>query len=152
MHTHEVSTLRLYVLRGTYLFIFGGLAVAIWPGVINPPADLEHMRGVVRALLAGVSVMALLGLRYPLRMLPLLLFEVTWKSIWIIAFGLPRSLAGTLTPALQQTWFDCLVTIPLFLVAIPWKYVWVHYVRERGDRWGAVRGGNLTRQPVTTGN
>lgn len=148
MNTQEVSTLRLYLLRGTYLLIFVGLALLIWPGVIHPPKDLEHMRGVVRALLAGVSLMALLGVRYPLRMLPLLLFELTWKSIWVIAFGLPRWLAGTFTAGLQQTWFDCLISIPIFLVAIPWGYVWAHYVRERGDRWGGVA--QLPPQPLTT--
>ena len=61
----------------------------IWPGLLNPPEDLEHMRGVVWSLLAGVSLLALIGIRYPLQMLPVLLFELVWKSVWLLAIGLP---------------------------------------------------------------
>jgi len=132
---NDVSTLRLYVLRGTYLFVFVGLALLIWPGVLSPPADLEHMRGVVRSLLAAVSLLALIGIRYPLQMLPVLLFELTWKSIWLIAFGIPAWSRGALEGGRLQTWYDCLLTLPLFLVAIPWGYVWKHYVKQPGDRW-----------------
>ena len=142
-----LSTFRLYLLRATYLLIFAGLAVMIWPGVLSHPNDLEHMRGVVRSLLAGVSLMALLGIRYPLRMLPLLLFELVWKSIWLLAFGLPLWSARAFTPGTQGTWFDCLVSIPIFLVAIPWPYVWAHYMRKPGDRWtGAPDGANVLRE------
>lgn len=111
----------------------------IWPGVIDPPRDLEHARTVVRSLLAGVSVLALIGIRYPLQLLPLLLFELVWKSTWVLAFGLPRWLGGRMDAAAQQTWFDCLVTLPLFLIAIPWRYVWRHYVKQPGDRWTTAR-------------
>jgi hypothetical protein len=34
-------------------------------------------------LLTAMSLQAFLGLRYPVGMLPILLFEVTWKLIWI---------------------------------------------------------------------
>jgi len=131
----DVSLFRLYLLRATYALIGVGLAAMIWPGIINATADVEHMRGVVRSLLGAVSLLALVGIRYPLTMLPLLLFELVWKSLWIVAFGLPLRAAGALTAATQSTWNDCLISIPLFLVVIPWGYVWRNYVSRPGDRW-----------------
>jgi hypothetical protein len=130
-----VSIFRLYLLRATYLFIVVGLGFLIWPSLLNPPEQTEHMRGVVRSMLAGVSLLALVGLRYPLQMLPLLLFELVWKSIWILAFGLPLRSAGALDAGTRQTWNDCLISIVLFLLVIPWSYVLDRYVRQPGAPW-----------------
>ena len=47
--TPELSTLRLYLLRGTYALIFVFLVTSIWPGVIQHD-KLELMRGVARSL------------------------------------------------------------------------------------------------------
>ena len=132
----EVSTFRLYLLRATYLLIVVGLGFTIWPGVLHPPKDLALMRGVVRSLLGAVSLMAVLGIRYPLKMLPLLFFELVWKSIWILAFGLPRWSAHQLDPDTQETLNACLMGIVLFPLVMPWRYVLANYVKVPGDRWG----------------
>ena len=42
--------------------------------LLTQTPDVEHMRGVVWALLGAVGLLAVLGIRYPLQMLPLLLF------------------------------------------------------------------------------
>lgn len=131
----EVSTFRLYLLRATYLLIVVGLGFQIWPGLLHPPRDLEHMRGVVRSLLGAVSLLAALGIRHPLKMLPLLIFEFVWKSIWIVAFGLPRWATDELDPNTGETLKSCLMGIVLFPLATPWRYVLTHYVKAPGDRW-----------------
>lgn len=132
---NEVSLFRLYLLRATYLLIAVGLGVMIWPHILTTTTDVEHMRGVVRALLGAVGLLALLGLRYPLQMLPLLFFELVWKSIWLVMLGVPLWRANAFTPGTRETWSDCLISIPLFLVVIPWGYVFAKYVRQPGDRW-----------------
>ena len=38
-------------------------------------------RGVIPSLLGGVWLQAFIGLKYPLQMLPLLVFEFAWKTI-----------------------------------------------------------------------
>ena len=132
---NEVSTTRLYVLRAAYLFIAVGLALMIGPLLIDPPANLEHPRGVMWALLGGVGTLALLGLRYPLQMLPLLMFELVWKTIWLGAIALPAWRAGQLTPAITSSITDTTVGIALVLIVLPWRYVFENYVRRPGDRW-----------------
>jgi hypothetical protein len=135
--SRDVSIIRLYVLRVTYLFVGVGLAVDIWPLILRsatvPPG---HMQGVVRAVLTAVSLLALLGVRYPVQMLPLLLFEITWKAIWVLAIGIPLWRTGRLDPATTgDTWTSCLVSLVIFAIAIPWGHVLRHYVRARPDRW-----------------
>jgi hypothetical protein len=68
-------------------------------------------------------------------MLPLLFFELVWKLIWILAFGLPLWSDDQLDPATSQTMFDCLFGIVLVPLVLPWRYVFTHYVRVPGERW-----------------
>ena len=69
----EVSLARLYVLRAMYLLLVIGGAVFFLPQLIGH----EPMaRGVIPSMLGGLWVLACFGLRYPLQMLPILLFEL----------------------------------------------------------------------------
>lgn len=132
-----VSTFRLYVLRALYLLIAVGLGITIWPGILSPPENLSHMASVVRSVLGAVSLLALLGLRYPLKLLPLLLFELLWKSIWVLAFGLPLWLGQRLDANTGETLYACLMGVVLVPLALPWGYVFRHYLKAPGDRWAA---------------
>jgi len=49
-----------------------------------------------------VWLLAFVGLRYPLQMLPLLMFEFVWKAIWLITFGLPQWSSGQLPPTFAE--------------------------------------------------
>ena len=141
----EVSTVRLYVMRVAYAIIVVGLALMIWPLLLTATDGVEHMRGVTWSLLGAVCLLALVGVRYPLQMLPLLLFELVWKTIWLLAIGLPQRTAGTMGPGEAATWVDCVAGVILCLIAIPWGYVYATYVRRPGDRW---RGGIRSPQPA----
>jgi hypothetical protein len=131
---NEVSVFRLYLLRFVYIILFAGTAVTIWPQLINPSQSLTLWRGVGCSLLAAMSVMAALGIRYPLAMIPVLFFELTWKVIWLLVIALPLWSAGQMDAAHLETAQNCLMGV-IVPIAIPWRYVWTYYVRKPGDRW-----------------
>lgn len=131
----EVSTFRLYLLRAGYLIIALGLVVMIWPAIIRPPENLSHMGAVVRSLLGAVSLLAVLGIRYPLKLLPLLFFELLWKTIWVLAYGLRLWSADRLEPAMRETLDECIFGIILVLIVTPWGYALKHYLKAPGDQW-----------------
>ena len=83
----DVTLIRLYILRAMYLLLVVGLGAMIVPEIVRH-APLS--RGVIASLLGALWALAFLGLRYPLEMLPLLLFEFAWKLIWTISYGLPQ--------------------------------------------------------------
>jgi hypothetical protein len=130
----RVPLWRLYALRATYLLLVVGLGLTIWPNILNPDKSWPLMFGVVQCMLGAVSLLALLGLRYPLRMIPLLLFEMIWKAMWLLIVALPAQLAGTMDARTASTTFDCALAV-IFLVVVPWRYVWETYVAAPGDRW-----------------
>ncbi|HEU4881090.1 MAG TPA: hypothetical protein VFT45_02560 [Longimicrobium sp.] len=133
---HTVSTLRLNVLRAAYALIAVGMGSMIWPLILQHPAGVARMTGVVWSMLGAITLFsALLGIRYPLKMLPLLLIELAWKTIWVLSFGLPLWLAGQLDAATAETLKECLFGVVLVPLVLPWGYVWTQYVRAPGDRW-----------------
>ena len=136
LNVPEVSRLRLYLLRAMYLFMFVGLAIVKWPAILNPPPGLSNAGSVVGSVLAAISLLALLGVRYPVKMLPLLFFEFLWKFIWVLGWGLPPLLTEQLTPEAEQMLISCLVGVVLVPLVMPWGYVFRQYVRAPGDRWG----------------
>lgn len=131
----DVSTFRLYLLRATYLLIVVGLGIVIWPGVIHHTDTWALKYGDESSLLAGVQLMAVLGLRYPLKMLPLLLFELTWKSVWLVAIALPLWSAHEVDAATWETIKACLMGVVIFPLTIPWPYVMANFIKAPGDRW-----------------
>jgi hypothetical protein len=67
-------------------------------------------------------------------MLPLLLFESAWKLIWLGAVALPAWLSDRMD---DETWgyTSSSLLVVIFLVVVPWRYVFRQYVRTPGERW-----------------
>lgn len=142
----EVSMLRLYLLRAMYAFMAIGLAIYKLPAIFNPPANLSTTGSVVLSVLAGLALLAGVGIHRPLKMLPLLFFEFLWKAIWVLAFALPQWSAGQLAPDVQEVLINNLVGIVLVPLAIPWGYVFNQYVKASGDPWKKQATSSIAEQ------
>ena len=127
----ETSMVRLYLMRVLYLLNFVLLGIDVWPELIHHVGPWDPVKGVAFSFWGALSALSALGLRYPLKMVPLLLMQFVYKGIWLLAVALPmwsvvRSTG--LTKAMA-------VGVVLDLIVIPWGYVLVSYVRQPGDRW-----------------
>ena len=130
----QVSLPRLYLLRVGYLIIGVGLALVKWPLFFRQDTPWTFLEGVVNCMLTALSILAFLGVRYPLQMLPILLFESAWKVIWLTTVALPKWIADQMDPATLQGVYECALIV-IILAVIPWRYVFARYVTQRGDRW-----------------
>ena len=129
----EPSTTGLNLMRAGYLLMGVGLAVKKWP-LLPDAHTLPLFESVTLCLLVAMSLLAFLGLRHPVKLLPILLFESVWKVLWLGLVALPRAIDGDLDQATSDTVFNCSFVI-LILAVTPWPYVWRTYVRAPGDRW-----------------
>jgi hypothetical protein len=130
----EVSTLRLYLMRALYLLMFVGQGTLQWPVLINRGPTIPFWYGVGAAMLGAMALVSALGVRYPLQMVPLLLFEFAWKLVWVLAILLPRWYANQMDPATLEAAPSILMGVIVPLI-IPWRYVYANYVKKPGDRW-----------------
>lgn len=138
---HPVSPFRLNLLRAVYLLIAVGLGIVVWPGIFRQEHPWELMEGFVNCMLAAFGLLCALGVRYPLRMLPVLLWELVWKTLWLLVVALPALRAGPLSPAMAENLFavGLVVLIPL---AMPWRYLADTYFRRPAER-------SLVARPVS---
>jgi len=122
------------VLRFGYLVLGGGLVIYKWPELFHHDHPWPLMTSVVTCLLVAMSLLALLGLRYPVRMLPILLFEVTWKLLWLAVVALPAGLDHQMDAATRDL-TDEVLWVVVILAVIPYRYVYSHYLAGRSERW-----------------
>ncbi|HEY2033317.1 MAG TPA: hypothetical protein VGH02_06480 [Rhizomicrobium sp.] len=128
-----IAVWRLYPLRAGYLLIAVGMGMQIVPAFLHHgPWTLTH--GVMNAMLLALVLLSVLGLRYPLKMLPLLFWEMTWKATWLLSISLPAWRAGKMDADISDTTFACLMSV-IFIIVVPWDYAWRNFVAARGDYW-----------------
>jgi hypothetical protein len=126
-----ISLIRLYILRAMYLLLVVGLGAMIVPEILShEPAS----RGVIASLLGAVWLLAFVGLRYPVEMIPLLMFEFAWKLIWMVAYGLPQWLSGNRPPTFAEDSFN-IAFGAILLFVIPWGHVWRRFVKRPATAW-----------------
>lgn len=129
------TTLRLNVMRFLYLLNFALLGYDVWPAIVRHAGAWEPMRGVAFSFWAALATISGLGLRYPLKMVPVLLLQLLYKSIWVAAVAMPNWAIVRSTGLANAM----LIGIVLDVVVIPWPYVLRTFVTERGDRWVTSR-------------
>jgi hypothetical protein len=128
-----VSLLRLYLLRALYALL------ALAEGSIQLPLFFHHdhwtqASGAAHCFLLALAILAIVGVRYPLQMLPLLFYELTWKFIWLAGIALPLWLADQVDAETRQAFFE-IAPVVVLIPFIPWRYVFKNYVSKPGDRW-----------------
>ena len=132
----EISLLRLYVMRAFFVLLFLERGYRALPALIAPTVPLGVWDGVAYSFWGALALLALVGVRYPLQMVPVLLIFLLYKILWLAGVALPRWSAGAPFDArmTQFTWAMALGAA-IDLLIIPWGFVFRNYISMPGDRW-----------------
>ena len=124
---------RLYVLRVLYAVL------AAAEGSIQLSAFLHHAHwtlnsGIAHSFLLALALLSIVGIRYPLAMLPLLVYELLWKLVWLCGVALPLWATNQFDADTSKSFFQIapvIILIPLY----PWGYIFSNYLKKPADRW-----------------
>ena len=97
-----------------------GLAVTKRPLIINHDSPWPLFEGVETCMLVALSLLSFLGLRYPIKMMPVLLFEIGWYFLWVAVVVLPLWISGELDQATAEIFYSCLVVL-IVVAVVPWR-------------------------------
>jgi hypothetical protein len=131
----EIPLYRLYILRAYYALVGFGTAIVFWPSLLSHSGAWGIENGAQASLLCGLSPLFILGLRYPLKMLPIIIYEFLWKALWFLFVARPLWTADQMTDAVWSDVFACGIAIVLTPIVVPWPYLWRTYVMAPMDRW-----------------
>ena len=131
-----VYRINIYLLRLLYFLVVVFVARDSWTVILTHQGSWDYLQAVAYCVWAAYATLSVVGLIRPLKMLPIVLFEIFYKSIWLIIVAYPlwskNQLVGS--PAEQLTY--AFLWLPLPLLAVPWPYVFRNYfsLPKRNER------------------
>jgi hypothetical protein len=86
---------------------------------------------------AAYSVLSIFALINPLRWLPIVMFEIFYKIIWLVIVAYPLWSTNQLAGSPAEGMTHAFVWVILPIVAMPWTYAFKNYVWKPGKIKGA---------------
>ena len=121
-------------LKGMYIYtILGaglsGLGMILMPKIYVSSMNLPILEpinfGILGSVYLAFGLISILGLRSPLKFVPILLVEITYKMIWFIGVILPLILKGQFP---QYAIINTIIFATFIIgnaIAIPFKYLFI---------------------------
>jgi hypothetical protein len=111
--------------------MFFGVGIETWQRILSHEGPWDHTKAAAICVWAAYPTLAIFGLIKPLRWLPIVIFMIFYKTIWVFAVAYPLWRTGTLAGNPAEEMAHVFVWAPLIALIVPWKYVFQNYV------WGS---------------
>ena len=126
-----VFRINIYLLRLLFLLMFLVLGSDVWTHISSHEGPWDPDEAVAWSVWASFSLLAVLGIIRPLRMLPLVLLEIVYKVLWLALVAYPLWSTERLSGSAAAERTSAFLWVVLPIIAMPWKYAFDHYVRGR---------------------
>jgi hypothetical protein len=97
--------------------------------LLGHEGDWDPVRAAALSMWAATSILSVFGLINPLRWIPLFLFEIAYKSIWLAVVAYPLWAEGRLAGSPAEDLALSFLPVIFPIIAMPWGYVFRTYVR-----------------------
>lgn len=128
-----VRPINIYLLRVLYFLMFIGVGIPNWQAIISHEGPWDHTKAVAFCIWAMYPTLSLFGLLRPLQWLPLVLFMIFYKTLWVFAVAYPLWKAGALAGSPAADMANLFVWAPVVGILIPWGYVFNTLVRKPSE-------------------
>lgn len=123
-----VRPINILLLRIIYFLMCTMMARTAWSTLLDHQGAWEPYRAMAACVWAAYGTLSLLGLLHPLRMLPVVLFMIFYKSLWLAVVAYPLWRDGTLAGSSAEELTYLFLAAPVFALCVPWGYVLRHFV------------------------
>ena len=123
-----VPLINVYGMRLFFALMFVFVGKESWSKVITHQGHWEPMTAIVISVWAAYSTLSLLGIFHTLKMLPIMLFMVFYKTIWLVIVAYPLWVSNKLIGSDAEGLASVFIWVVIPLVLMPWSYVFKTYV------------------------
>lgn len=123
-----VRPINIYLLRLFYLLMAFFVATDAWTGIITHEGSWDRFRAMSVCVWAAYATLAVFGLFHPLKWLPIMIFMVFYKSLWLLVVAYPLWRANALAGSPAEEMTKSFLAVPLAMAAVPWKYAFETFV------------------------
>ena len=122
-----VMRIKIYLLRLVFALTFLFVGMDSWTTILQHEGAWKPLEAVAFCVWASYSALSFLGLLHPLKMLPLVLFQIFYKTIWLIIVAYPLWVTDQLIGSSAEGMTKAFLWVVLPIVAMPWQYLLKHY-------------------------
>jgi hypothetical protein len=123
-----VRPINIYFLRVLYFLMCVFMATDAWKMIFTFDGELDRFRAVAICVWAAYGTLAVFGLLHPLKWLPIVLFMIFYKTLWLIVVSYPLWLSNKLAGSPVEEMTYVFIAAPFLMLVVPWKYVFDTYV------------------------
>ncbi len=129
-----VKKIHIHLLRVLFALMFVFLGRDSWTYIVTLTGVWDPQEAAAWSMWAAYSVLAVIGIINPIKMLPLVILEIIYKAIWLVVVAYPLWSSGQLagSPAEETTHAFLWVVLPI--IAMPWKYAFETYILKLKEK------------------
>lgn len=118
-----VSLFRLNLMRVLFIVMFLVLGLDVWEALINSKTPIDPMKGIALSFWAALATLPILWLKNPLKVIPILLLQLSYKIIWLAFIAYPLWVVdelelSTVANLAKSNFIGAILDI----LVIPWAY------------------------------
>ncbi len=128
LHYEGVAKINIYLLRLLFTLMFFLLSYDAWSRILKHTGPWNDVNAAAWCMWGSYSIISFIGIMRPLKMLPILLFDIVYKTAWLIIVAYPLWVKNELIGSPVEEMARIYVWVWIMYVAMPWKYLIRTYI------------------------
>ncbi len=127
-HHEGVPAINIFLLRLLFLLMFVFLSFDAWRHIFQHTGPWKNADAAAWCMWGSYAIISFIGIRKPLKMLPIVLFEIIYKVTWLMIVAYPLWVKNELAGSSAEGMTHVFVWVIFPIVAMPWKYFFKSFV------------------------
>ncbi|MEO8515283.1 MAG: hypothetical protein ABI426_00995 [Flavobacterium sp.] len=130
-HYEGVPRINIYLLRLLFTLMFFFLTYESWNTILTHKGTWDNSRAAAWCMWGSYSAISFIGMLRPLKMLPIVLFEIVYKVSWLCIVAYPLWVKNELSGSPAEGMTRVFIWVVFPIIAMPWRYFFKTYILSK---------------------